>query len=127
MGWIGVDLDGVLAEYHGRTADGSIGAPVPRMVERVKAWLVEGKDVRIFTARVWPLETVWATHDLYREQALEAQRQFKRIQRWCQEHIGRALSVTCVKDYAMLELWDDRCRQVVPNTGRAIDEATEPE
>ena len=35
-GWIGADLDGTLAEYHGWSADGSIGNPVPDMVERVK-------------------------------------------------------------------------------------------
>lgn len=44
-GWIGVDLDGTLAEYHGWD-DGRIGAPIPKMVQRVKQWLAEGKEVR---------------------------------------------------------------------------------
>ena len=51
-GWIGVDLDGTLAEYLGWQGMGHIGEPIAPMVERVKAWLAEGKDVRIFTARV---------------------------------------------------------------------------
>ena len=49
-GWIGVDLDGTLAEYHGW--NGSIGKPIAPMVDRVKRWLAEGVEVRIMTARV---------------------------------------------------------------------------
>ena len=51
-GWIGIDLDGTLAEYDGWKGVEHIGKPIPSMVERVKAWIIEGKDVRIFTARV---------------------------------------------------------------------------
>lgn len=138
MGWIGVDLDGTLAEYHGWPPDGSIGAPIPAMIERVKQWLDEGKDVRIFTARVWPL----GTHDeaeilegdpaadgLGRspaitirrtERAMQACVQLHQIQRWCRENLGCELPVTCVKDYAMIELWDDRAVQIIPNTGQPI-------
>lgn len=50
-GWIGVDLDATLAEYHG-WGDGSIGQPVELMLRRVTGWLAEGREVRIFTARV---------------------------------------------------------------------------
>ncbi len=51
-GWIGVDLDGTLAEYHGWVSEQHIGAPVPVMVERAKAWVARGVEVRIFTARI---------------------------------------------------------------------------
>ena len=51
-GWIGVDLDGTLAEYGGWKGPDHIGPPVPKMLERVKSWIAEGRDVRIFTARV---------------------------------------------------------------------------
>lgn len=51
MSWIGVDLDGTLAEYGSRNGANDIGNPVPKMLARVKKWLSEGKDVRIFTAR----------------------------------------------------------------------------
>lgn len=100
-GWIGVDLDGTLAEYHGWQGIEHIGKPVPAMVERVKNWLAEGREVRIFTARVF-------TGDLLAIKAIEA---------WCQEHIGTVLKVTSVKDFGMIELWDDRAVRVVPNTG----------
>jgi hypothetical protein len=102
-GWIGVDLDGTLAEYHGWVAADHIGPPIPAMVERVKAWLAEGRQVRIFTARVSdPAETI------------------EPIKAWCREHLGRELPVTNVKDYGMVELWDDRAVTVEPNTGRVI-------
>lgn len=107
-GWIGVDLDGTLAEYGGWKGPDHIGAPIPRMVERVKAWLAEGKAVKIFTARVWGDD---------RDGVAEI------IQAWCKQHIGQELEVTCAKDYGMIELWDDRAVQVEPNTGRRIDGA----
>ena len=33
---------------------------------------------------------------------------------------GQVLPVTNVKDLAMAELWDDRCIQVVANTGERV-------
>jgi len=51
-GWIGVDLDGTLAYYDEWRGLYHIGEPIPAMVDRVKRWLAEGRDVRIFTARV---------------------------------------------------------------------------
>lgn len=106
-GWIAVDLDGTLAHYTEWPVDGSIGAPIPRMIERVKAWLAEGRDVRIFTARIAPPNDG--------EQLLK-------IEAWCEEHLGLKLPVTCQKDYGMIELWDDRCEQVIPNTGQTVSE-----
>ena len=111
-GWIGVDLDGTLAVYDEWIDALHIGAPIPAMVERVKAWLVEGCDVRIFTARVGgqgepphpELETIRRT-----------------IEKWCLTHIGQSLPVTNAKDLHMVELWDDRAIQVVTNTGLRAD------
>jgi hypothetical protein len=105
-GYYAVDLDGTLAHYEGWNG-GAIGAPIPLMVERVKRWLAEGRDVKIMTARV-----------SLPEQAKEAERA---IQEWCLLHIGRELPVTCIKDYHLIELWDDRAIQVVPNTGERAD------
>lgn len=113
-GWIGVDLDGTLAEYEPSSPwDGiEIGPPVPAMVARVRGWLAAGRDVRIFTARVGPIrdrnigEIEIAIHD------------------WCLEHIGKRLPVTACKDYNMLELWDDRAVQVERNTGRPVGRST---
>ena len=49
------------------------------------------------------------------------------IRQWCAKHVGRALPITCCKDYGMIELWDDRCIQVIPNTGRTIADEIESE
>ena len=40
-GWIGVDLDGTLAEYHGWKGSEHIGPPIPLMVERVKSGAIK--------------------------------------------------------------------------------------
>jgi hypothetical protein len=109
-GWIGVDLDGTLAEYHGWTSKTHIGAPIPAMVERVKQWLREDKEVKIFTARA----TTWA-----RSAELDAEVEMA-IRDWCEKHIGQKLPVTNMKDMNMIELWDDRCVQVEPNTGEPV-------
>jgi len=110
------DLDGTLAEYHGWPADGGIGAPIPRMVERVKAKLAEGEEVRIFTARVARVEP-------YGEREyFEVRRQHLLIEAWTLEHIGTALKATATKDFKCVEIWDDRARQVVLNTGAFLDE-----
>jgi hypothetical protein len=133
-GWIGVDLDGTLAEYAGWQGPEHIGAPVPAMVERVKRWLAEGREVRIFTARVWPFTNVLypnapspaptmipAPHDERTEQAFSAACS---IAAWCHIHLGRLLPITCAKDYGMVELYDDRAVQVRMNTGELVGQST---
>jgi len=117
-GWIGVDLDGTLAHYDG-WKNGEIGEPIPAMVERVKQWLVEGKTVKIFTARV----SITGGYSLESHRYADAEfalEQAKLIADWCEKHIGQRLEVTCIKDFAMTELWDDRAVQVVINTGMPI-------
>ena len=98
-GWMGVDLDGTLAHYDGWHGPEHIGDPIPTMLDRVRGWLVEGKRVKIFTAR--------ATVPTY----------VPPITAWLEAHDLSGLEVTCIKDFEMIELWDDRCVQVIPNTG----------
>lgn len=119
-GWIGVDLDGTLAEYHGWEGAEQIGKPVPAMVERVKNWLEEGREVRIFTARVDGGETALALGNPLGADFRDIAKVREAIERWCLEHIGQVLPITNVKDYGMVTLFDDRCIQVEPNTGRII-------
>jgi hypothetical protein len=119
-GWIGVDLDGTLAEYHGWKGADHIGAPIPAMVERVKGWLAEGRDVKVFTARVSTAEHLPDTAARVARVA-EVHVARARIVAWCIEHIGEELAITNVKDHGMIELWDDRAVQVEPNTGRRVD------
>src|SRR5208282_5831116 len=100
-GWIGVDLDGTLAKYTGWSPN--IGEPIPLMVDRVKTWIHQQKKIKIFTARI----------------ADPTQREEQRslIEIWCIAHLGKKLEITYKKDHLMIELWDDRAVQIIPNTG----------
>ncbi len=60
------------------------------------------KEVRIFTARAGVPEQVEA------------------VEEWCLLYLGLVLPVTNAKDFGMIELWDDRCVQVIPNTGLPV-------
>lgn len=109
-GWIGVDLDGTLARYEGWKGTNHIGNPIPKMIERVKQWIEEGKEVRIFTARI---------ADTNNDRNIDEVRIL--IEEWCYENIGKVLPITNVKDHGMIELWDDRAVQIIPNTGIRAD------
>lgn len=110
--WIGVDLDGTLAYYDNWRGVDHIGMPIMPMLSRVKAWIDEGKRVKIFTARV-------------SRGGDEGMRAHDCIKDWLKKFGLPDLEVTCVKDFAMVELWDDRCVQVVTNTGLSIRETVE--
>lgn len=127
-GWIGVDFDGTLARYDGWVSPTHCGEPIGPMVSRVKSWLAEGREVRVFTARVFPITQVISTGgDDYRKYGLgheSAVAAAVAIQAWCAAHIGAVLPITCVKDYGMIELYDDRAVQVRPNTGELVGNST---
>ena len=94
-GWIGVDLDGTLAKYDHFRGEDHVGEPVEPMVKRVRKWINEGRDVRLFTAR----------------------HPHPAIRKWMKEHLGVILPITNVKDRHMQALYDDRVVQVERNTG----------
>jgi hypothetical protein len=130
-GWIGVDFDGTLATYEAWVGVAHTGGPVEPMVARVKRWLVAGHEVRIFTARIYPILIVTPGEDVSRVfraphpfNGQESELAVRAIQGWCKTHIGQVLSITCVKDYGMIELYDDRAVQVVPNTGELVGRST---
>ncbi|MBD5781563.1 hypothetical protein IEN85_18825 [Pelagicoccus sp. NFK12] len=100
--WIGVDLDGTLAEYHKWKGIDHIGKPIPLMKERVLNWLRDGYTIKIFTARASVPEGIAP------------------VEKWLEKHGFPPLEVTNQKDFLMLEVWDDRAIQVVHNTGKAI-------
>lgn len=100
--WIGIDLDGTLAEYYGWKGPLNIGPPIPKMVEFVKNLRKMGKTVKIFTARIdeprnWDI--------------------IKAIENWCMEHIGETFQITNVKDKYCELIIDDRAVGVIRNTG----------
>jgi len=109
-GWVGIDLDGTLAVYDKWRGADHIGRPVHKMVRRVIQWHREGKKVKIFTARV---SSNNPSRDISR----------KAIEKWAKEHLGFVPEITAEKDYMCLEIWDDRCVQVVSNLGIPIVES----
>jgi hypothetical protein len=120
-GWIGVDLDGTLVQYNGWKGNDHIGDPIWPMILRVRQWIKEGKEVKIFTARVGT-GAGYSEHSNETDTQEFADYQRALIQDWTEEMFGVRLEVTAQKDWAMLELWDDRAVQVVPNTGRTVVE-----
>jgi hypothetical protein len=145
-GWIGVDLDGTLAHYEGWKGQEHIGEPIAPMVERVKGWLAEGREVRIFTARVYcppepmapwlykrlneggplpDLESIEKEYEDWRTRWNETMTARSFIQVWCDQHVGKVLDITNIKDFSMIELWDDRAVQVQINTGIPMVQAVE--
>lgn len=123
--WIGVDLDGTLARYDGWRGAWHVGKPVPAMLARVKEWIAIEREVRIFTARIYPINACIMPGEMLRfipetDREREAVTALRAIQDWCALHFGQVLPVTNVKDYGMIELWDDRCVQVRQNTGKKV-------
>jgi hypothetical protein len=106
--WIGVDLDGTLAHYEGWSGIEVIGDPIPKMKGRVLKWCSQGKKVKIFTARVSGTR-------------YEADKARFHIKEWLKLHGFPDLEITNVKDFAMIQLWDDRAIQVIENTGDRVD------
>ncbi len=114
--WIGVDLDGTLAAYHGWHGMGHIGDPISAMLVRVKRWRAEGRNVRIFTARL--------SAGLGGDPGINVDEFCVALDEWCLKHVGEVLPVTNIKDFDMIELWDDRAVQVGMNTGECIGYST---
>lgn len=108
--WIGVDLDGTVAKYDKWRGPCHIGEPILPMVKRIQTWLNDGRRVKIFTARV--------TESLNSDGSVNDIEQVKfHIEEWCKTHIGQTLEITNVKDFGMVELWDDRAVRVLVNQG----------
>ena len=99
-----MDLDGCLAHWEpGETYDASkIGKPIKPMMDRVKRWLAEGKEVIIFTARVGEAGA------------------FPHIHKWLREQGIPDLTVTNKKGREIGEIWDDRAIAVERNTGKIL-------
>lgn len=100
--WIGVGLDGTLAFCDGPIDPDNIGKPVPDMAARVRDWVDHGHTVKVFTPRA-------------ADESGTA-----KVEQWLREHELPELEVTCEKDLHMLELWDNRAIQIIPNTGQPV-------
>lgn len=100
---IAVDLDGTLAYYDTFKGKDHIGKPIPKMMDRVKKWIEDGKKVVIFTARAHGGD-LWISP----------------IKQWLKDNGLPDLEVTNIKTPWMTEFWDDRAIQVKVNTGEPI-------
>ncbi len=102
--WIGVDFDGTLViQPKGWMGLDWTGEPIMPMVEMVRRWLESGETVKIFTARV-----------------CESRRCVPAIERFCMQHFGQILEVTCIKDLDCKAIYDDKAISVEHNTGRIM-------
>lgn len=110
--WIGVDLDGTLAHYEGFQGHDLIGPPIQEMKDRVMRWHRADIKVKIFTARVGGYDKA------------EIARAKHFIEKWLAENGFPPFEITCMKDYYMTELYDDRAVQVEFNTGRLLGVST---
>lgn len=120
-GWIGVDLDSTLAHFDRWRGIAHIGAPIAPMVERVKRTIEDGVTVKLFTARVAPPPSC-ATAERRAEHIFEMRLFHVAWAKFCAENGLPVLEVTCQKDFKMIELWDDRVKQVVPNAGVLVED-----
>lgn len=114
---IAVDFDGTLARFEGWKGHRDLGEPIPRMVERVKAWLAEGHDVFILTARITP----WKHSDVPAVGQVDVEEARRLVEDWSEKHIGKRLEVTNIKG-GFDEFWDDHVCQIIPNTGVTLQE-----
>lgn len=127
-GWYGFDLDGTLAKYDGWKGIDHIGEPVEPMVDRIKKMHNEGKVVKILTARIAPhkLEdgTVGESYITIPDGEGGANRNYAHqfINDWCHFNLGFIPEIVYQKDHLMLELYDDRVKQVVPNEGLLVED-----
>ena len=118
--WIAVDFDGTLATWNCPWPENwrATGEPIPAMVTRVKRWIAEGEDVRLFTARMdgyHPKDGPVPVHMVR-----------KVIEDWCVKHVGQILPVTNRKDTWCKALYDDRAIQVERDTGDIKGQEEEP-
>ena len=140
-GWYGFDLDGTLAKYDGWKGIDHIGEPVKPMVDLIKKMHEDGKVVKILTARVAPRANIEirpnpypTDHAVYDAVGRDNEERYSDIYRapkwtacdfiydWCLRNLGFLPEITHEKDHLMLELYDDRVKQVVPNEGLLVED-----
>ena len=146
-GWYGFDLDGTLAKYDKWEGIDHIGEPVKPMVDLIRKMHAEGRVVKILTARVAPRANAeykdrekcappdyvttadfsclsataktWV-ENMYLYLDTWGAREF--IIDWCLKNLRFLPEITHEKDHLMLELYDDRVKQVVPNEGWLVED-----
>jgi hypothetical protein len=75
-----------------------IGKPIPNMVDKVMALHDSGITIKIFTARAADPKSIPI------------------VKKWLKDNGLPDWEITNAKNWGMVEMWDDRCKQVKPNT-----------
>lgn len=110
-----VDFNGTLAHHEkgAKVIDGDgepiLGAPIKRMVERVKRLIASGMEVRIQCGTVG-------------EGGKNGEKMSAAIREWCKKHLDQECAVTGTITPKCLGVWNDKARGVIRNTGRFVDE-----
>lgn len=120
--WIGVDFDHTLAYPDwGVWRD---PAPIPKAVEVVRKWIADGKNVRIFTPRIYPLNRTILpgekreAHGTYLDNSREdmAWHSVEAIRQFCSQNFGVVLPITNVVDAEAKILYGFRHEHELPAT-----------
>lgn len=101
-GWIGVDFDGTLVEHN---FGEDFGAPISRMVDRVRLLIGWNVEVRIFTARCNSMNPQFSYF-------------ISNIGTWMKDNLGKEIEYTCAKDHELALILDDIAIPVQRNEGR---------
>jgi hypothetical protein len=94
-----VDLDGTLAKYYDHYTADEIGEPIQPMLDRIRKWLKEGYEVRVFTARA------------------SVPKRIPAVREWLDKLNLHDVGITNSKDFNTVAIFDDRAEKVVFNTG----------
>lgn len=101
-----VDLDGTLAENYDWKGIEVIGKPIKPMMDRVKRWLENGINIKIFTARA------------------NDPRSIPYVKKWLKEQGLPDLEVTNIKGMDMTYIFDDRAIQVEKHKGNLLGDTS---
>lgn len=94
--------------FYADSFEGADDGDVPEYA--AKAEFGSGSDRRL--ALAFYARRGWTAHDF--------------ISDWCLKNLGFLPEITHEKDHLMLELYDDRVKQVVPNEGVLVEDMTGP-
>lgn len=112
--WIGFDFDGTIAHtVKGKFKPEHIGEPIPKMIFLLKQYINDGKEVKIFSARVSTNGTIPSIYNALLSRFY--------MNKWCIKHIGRKIDIVCQKDFLMVKLYDDLAIRVIKDTGEIVE------
>jgi len=112
---IALDFDRTLAFYHGgKNGISTVGAPVPKILNRLKVWLDKDYKVSIFTARVAPAGKAGLRSEAF------IKNQTRMIWDFLERNGIPKLPVTAIKYPHFTHFFDDKAIKVDENDGECL-------